>query len=85
MLNPVMLGLIDLRLGQCFDSEKPFGGLQTILIGDMFQFPVIGRKFKKAALYHAAVLCSRNRKLPNKSYRVGANLFMKFRLLQLKG
>ena len=85
MLSPVMLALIDLRLRQCFDSEKPFGGLNIILMGDMFQFPAIGRKFKKAALYQAAVLCSRNRKLPNKSYRDGANLFMKFRLLKLKG
>ena len=80
-----MLALIDLRLRQCFDSEKPFGGLHIILMGDMFQFSAIGRKFKKATLYQAAVLCSRNRKLPNKSYRDGANLFMKFRLLKLKG
>ena len=79
-----MLALIDLKLRQCFESEKTFGGLHIILMGAMFQFPAIGRKFKKAALYQAAVLCSRNRKLPNKSYRDGANPFMKFRLLKLK-
>ena len=54
-------------------------------MGDMFQFPPIGRKLRKPALYQAAVLCSRNRKLPNDCYRTGANLFMKFRLLRLKG
>ena len=85
MLNPVMLALIDLRLRQCFDHEKHFGGLHVILMGDMFQFAPIGYKLKKPALYQAAVLCSRNRKLPNVAYRNGANLFMKFRLLQLKG
>ena len=85
MLNSVMLALIDLRLRQCFDPQKPFGGLHVILLGDMFQFPPIGRKLKKPALYQAAVLCYRNRKLSNVSYRTGANLFMKFRLLKLKG
>ena len=84
MLNPVMLALVDLRLRQCFDSEKVFGGLHIILIGDMFQFPPIGKKLNKPALYQAAVLCSRNRRLPNETYRTGANLFMKFRLLRLK-
>ena len=54
-------------------------------MGDMFQFPPIGFKLKKPALYQAAVLCSRNKKLPNTSYRTGANLFMKFRLVRLKG
>ena len=60
MLNPVMLALIDLRLRQCFDPEKHFGGLHIILMGDMFQFAPIGYKLKKPALYQAAVLCSRN-------------------------
>ena len=81
MLNPVMLALIDLRLRQCFDAEKVFGGIHIILLGDMFQFPPIGRKLNKPALYQAAVLCSRNRRLPHENYRAGANLFMKFRLL----
>ena len=85
MLNPVMLALIDLRLRQCFDPEKHFGGLHIILMGDMFQFAPIGYKLKKPALYQAAVLCSRNRRLPNVAYRNGANLFMKFRLVPLKG
>ena len=85
MLSPVMLAFIDLRLRQCFNTEKHFGGLHVILMGDMFQFAPIGFKLKKPALYQAAVLCSRNKKLPNLAYRNGANLFMKFRLLRLKG
>ena len=85
MCNPVMFALIDLRLRQCFNPQKPFGGLHVILLGDMYQFPPIGRKLKKPALYQAAVLCSRYRKLPNMMYRSGANLFTKFRLLKLKG
>ena len=67
MCNPVMFALIDLRLRQCFNPQKPFGGLHVILLGDMYQFPPIGRKLKKPALYQAAVLYSRNRKLPTKS------------------
>ena len=85
MLSPVMLAFIDLRLRQCFNSEKHFGGLHVILMGDMLQFAPIGFKLKKPALYQAAVLCSRNRKLPNIAYRNGANLFMKFGLVRLKG
>ena len=81
MLNPVMLALIDLRLRQCFDDDKPFGGLHIVLLGE---FPPIGRKLQKPALYHGAVLCSRNRRLPNCSYRAGANYFMKVRLISLK-
>ena len=85
MLSPVRLAFIDLRLRRCFNSKKQFGGLHIILMGDMFLFAPIGFKLKKPALYQAAVLCSRNRKLPNIAYRNGANLFMKFRLLRLKG
>ena len=47
MCNPVMFALIDLRLRQCFDPQKSFGGLHVILLGDIFQFPPIGRKLKK--------------------------------------
>ena len=83
MLNPVMLALIDLRLRQCLDNDKDFGGINIILVGDMFQFPPIGHKLSKPSLYQAAVLCSRNRRLPNVAYRTGANLFMKFKLIQL--
>ena len=46
MCNPVMFALIDLRLRQCFDPQKSFGGLHVILLGDMYQFPPIGRKLK---------------------------------------
>ena len=81
-VEPCNVALIDPRQRQCLESEKPFGGLHIILIGDRFQFPAIGRKFKKVVFYQAVVVCSRNRKLPNKGYRDGANLFMKFRLLK---
>ena len=46
LLNSVMLALIDLRLRQCFDPEKHFGGLHVILMGDVFQFAHIGYKLK---------------------------------------
>ena len=46
MLSPVMLAFIDLRLRQCFTSEKHFGGLHVILMGDMFQFAPIGFKLR---------------------------------------
>ena len=57
MCSPVMFALIDLRLRQCFEPQKSFGGLHVILLGDMYQFPPIGRKLKKPALYESAVLC----------------------------
>ena len=39
MCNPVMFALIDLRLRQCFNPQKSFGGLHIILLGDMYQSP----------------------------------------------
>ena len=80
-----MLAFIDLRLRQCFDSEKHFGGLHVIIMGDMFQFPPIGFVLKKPALYQAAAFYLRRRKLLNNKYLPRANLSMKFRLLLLKG
>ena len=59
LLNSVMLALVDLRLRQCFDPEKHFGGLHVILMGDVFQFAHIGYKLKKPALYQA-VVCGHN-------------------------
>ena len=34
MCTPVTLARIDNRLRDCFDAEKPFGGLNVILLGD---------------------------------------------------
>ena len=51
MLSPVMLALIDLRLRQCFNPEKPFGGLLSFYWELCSSF----QEFKKAAIYQAAV------------------------------
>ena len=41
MLSPVMLAFIDLRLRQCFNSEKHFGGLHIILMGICSSLPLL--------------------------------------------
>ena len=46
MLRSDLFACIDLRLRQCalpIDHEKPFGGKQMILVGDLFQLPPIIR------------------------------------------
>lgn len=41
MVRPDMLDTIDLILKDVKRSKKPFGGIQTILVGDLYQLPPI--------------------------------------------
>lgn len=41
MVRPDMLDVIDLILKDVKHSKKPFGGIQTILVGDLYQLPPI--------------------------------------------
>ena len=41
MVRPDMLDCIDLILKDVKHSKKPFGGIQTILVGDLYQLPPI--------------------------------------------
>ena len=86
MLTPVTLTRIDTYLRECLeDQEHLFGGLDVLLIGDMYQFPPVSPGLKKPALYQAAVMLALGLNLPSESYRVGANIFTKFRMVILDG
>ena len=41
MVRPDMLDAIDLILKEVKRSKKPFGGIQTVLVGDLYQLPPI--------------------------------------------
>jgi hypothetical protein len=82
MITPVTLARIDLRMRQCFDPDLPFGGKHILLCGDFWQFPPVSF-LPKPALYQSAVVVSTNKRIPNESYRAGANLFTQFRLFVL--
>ena len=41
ILGTVMLAYIDLRLRQCFNSEKHFWGLHVNIMGDILHFPLL--------------------------------------------
>ena len=41
MVRPDMLDVIDLILKDVKHNKKPFGGIQTILVGDLYQLPPI--------------------------------------------
>ena len=85
MLTPVTLTKINTYLKQSLKSEHLFGGLSVILIGDFDQFPPVERGLKNPALYQAAVMLAQGMNMPNEAYRVGAEIFTKFRLVILKG
>lgn len=48
MASPDLLDLCDQVLRLIFGSEKPFGGLQVIVVGDFFQLPPVEPGVKKA-------------------------------------
>ncbi len=86
MMTPVTLARVDFHLRQVCGSEYPFGGKDIILVGDMFQFPPVEQKFQdKAALYQAVIRVARGQSTPNATYKEGAETFMKFKMLKLKG
>lgn len=43
MISAQIFDLINLKLQQIRNSSKPFGGLQLILVGDLFQLPPVER------------------------------------------
>ncbi|MCP4051781.1 MAG: AAA family ATPase [Mesoflavibacter sp.] len=86
MMTPVTLHRVDLHLRIAFDGNFPFGGKNIILIGDMWQFPPVEQMFQnKAALYQAVVRVARGEDTPNEAYTDGAEAFMKFKMVKLKG
>ena len=85
MLTPVTLTKISTYLRLALESEYLFGGISVLLIGDFFQFPPIQRNLKNPALYQAAVMLGMGLKMPNDAYRVGAEIFTKFRKVTLDG
>ena len=85
MLTPVTLCRIDHYLRAALDTDYLFGGLDVLLIGDMWQFPPVAPGLAKPALYQAAVMLGLGLRLPNEAYRKGAATFIKFKMVTLKG
>ena len=85
MLTAVTLAKINMYLQKALESEYLFGGIDIILIGDMFQFPPVQNTLSKPALYQAAVMLGLGLNMPNEAYRTGAQLFTKFRMVILDG
>ena len=50
MVRPDVLDCIDKRLRICRESDEPFGGVQLILIGDLFQLPPVVPNNEKTIL-----------------------------------
>jgi ATP-dependent exoDNAse (exonuclease V) alpha subunit len=51
MIDPILLFHMDTRLRQIMGSQRPFGGLPTLLVGDYFQLkPVRSTAFFTAAM-----------------------------------
>ena len=85
MLTPVTLAKINMYIQDALGSDYLFGGLDVLLIGDMFQFPPVQRGLRKPALYQAAVMLALGLNLPNDAYRIGAETFTKFQMVILDG
>ena len=85
MLTPVTLCRIDYYLRTALESDYLFGGLDILLIGDMWQFPPVSPGLAKPSLYQGAVMLGLGLRLPNDAYRIGSSLFTKFRLVILDG
>ena len=85
MLTPVSLAQIDKNLRQSLNNSFIFGGLDIILIGDMWQFNPVQPGLSKPALYQAIVKLAQDKKLPNEAYEKGAKLFSLFKLVLLEG
>ena len=56
MLTPVTLCSIEHYLRTSLNDDYLFGGLDILLIGDMWQFPPVAPGLAKPALYQAAVM-----------------------------
>ncbi len=55
MLNAGMLDMVDAVCKAVKNSEEPFGGLQTIFVGDFFQLPPVNRSQNAASFAYESV------------------------------
>ncbi len=62
MLDPNRLGLINILAKQIRKNEKPMGGLQLILVGDLFQLPPVSR-IKNPGLFDSGIWRNLNLKI----------------------
>jgi ATP-dependent DNA helicase PIF1 len=54
MLSAGILGMLDAVCRSVRRDERPFGGMQTVLVGDFFQLPPVVRQGKLTAFAYAA-------------------------------
>ena len=81
MLSPSLLALIEFKLRQSLNPNRPFGGKHVILVGDMVQFKPVGRKY---GLYEAILRYTKGQYL-SRNCKTGAQLFAQFTMVKLEG
>ncbi|MCS3023339.1 hypothetical protein NXW75_03925 [Bacteroides xylanisolvens] len=47
MVRPDILDTIDRKLRWVYESDEPFGGVQVIMFGDLFQLPPSNKETRK--------------------------------------
>jgi hypothetical protein len=52
MVRPDVLDYIDRKLRLILSNEQPFGGIQIVMIGDLFQLPPVVKKEELVVLQH---------------------------------
>lgn len=50
MVRPDILDTIDRKLRWVYESDEPFGGVQVIMFGDLFQLPPVTKKQEREIL-----------------------------------
>ena len=85
MLTPVTLAKIELYTRASIDEQYHLGGKDFLAIGDLWQFNPVAPGLHEPALFQALVNLGLGKKMPNDAYRVGAELFSKFTLIELDG
>lgn len=70
MVRADMLDAIDCRLRQVRSNEKPFGGVQLLLIGDLFQLPpvAVDKELQELKKYYKSMYFFESKALAKTSY-----------------
>lgn len=50
MVRPDILDTIDRKLRWVYESDEPFGGVQVVMFGDLFQLPPVTKKQEREIL-----------------------------------
>ncbi len=51
MVRPDILDVVDRKLRWVYESDEPFGGVQIVMFGDLFQLPPVTKKARRLKFY----------------------------------